>query len=158
MKKLLLAVFIGFSLFINAQQIGSSKDWKIIAIILCTRIEGTSIDNKAFFSFGPKIPITEKDYISLRGHFNWWDLPNRKFVVIPELDYVRKIATFDKEKNIVSVLFTGVGITPNAVSPKFGVSFFYLVSAEVGYNFEFNEYKHFPTEGFRYSIGFNFFI
>lgn len=157
MKKMFFIVFIGLSLSINAQ-IGNSKDWKIIAIILCTRIEATSIDNKAFFSFGPKIPITEKDYVSLRGHFNWWDLPDRKLIVIPELDYVRKIATFDKEKDIISGLYTGVGITPNAVSPKFGVGFYHLISAEVGYNFEFNEYKHFPTKGFRYSLGFNFFF
>ena len=158
MKKLLLAIFIGFSLSINAQQLGSSKDWKIVAIILCTRIEGTSIDNKAFLSFGPKIPITEKDYISLRGHFNWWDLPNRKFIVIPELDYVRKISSFDMEKNIITGFYTGVGITPNAVSPKFGVNFFSFFTTELGYNLEFAEYKHFPTEGFRFSVGINFLL
>lgn len=136
-------------------QYGSDKDWKIIGIIISTRIEATSIDNKAFFSFGPKIPINENNYVSLRGHFNWWDLPDRKLTVIPELDYLRKVASFGGNKNMIKHLYAGAGITPNAVAPKFGVNLFYLFSAELGYNFEYKTYEHFPTEGFRFSFGIN---
>lgn len=155
MKKLLiltLLLIIGLS---KAQQFGNKKDWVIVALIACTRIEITSIDEKAFFSFGTKYPLTDKDYVGLRGHFNWWDLPERQFIVIPELDYFRVIKSFEKDKEIVRRIYLGAGVTPNAVSPKLGINFYYFLTAEVGYNFEYNTYKHFPTKGFRYSFGIN---
>lgn len=155
MKNFILCAFLFFfSLF--KCQVGSSKDWMIVGIILSTRLEATSIDNKAFFSFGPKIPINENNYVSLRGHFNWWDLPKRKFIVIPELDYFRKIASSSESKAIITNFYLGAGITPNAISPKFGINFYSFFSTEFGYNFEYNTYKHFPTNGFRFSLGFNF--
>lgn len=49
------ALFFCFSL--SKGQIGKDEDLKKLIIILATRIEGTSIDNKAFFSLGPKIPM-----------------------------------------------------------------------------------------------------
>lgn len=155
MKNLIIGIIMLLCPFFKAQY-GSDKDWKIIGIIISTRIEATSMDNKAFFSFGPKIPINENNYVSLRAHFNWWDLPDRKLIVIPELDYFHKIASFEGDKNVIKHLYAGAGITPNAVLPKFGVNFFYLFSAELGYNFEYKTYKHFPTEGFRFSFGINF--
>jgi len=112
------------------------------------------MNDKSFLSFGPKIPINENNYVSLRGHFNWWDTPERKFIVIPELDYFRKVATFEGDKNMIKYLYAGVGIT-NAVSPKFGIVFYHFISAEAGYNFEYEPYKHFSTSGFRFSLGFN---
>ncbi|WP_312078598.1 hypothetical protein [Chryseobacterium sp.] len=154
MKNLIIGITVLLCPFFKSQY-GSDKDWKIIELILSTRIEATSIDNKAFFSFGPKIPINENNYVSLRGHFNWWDLPDRKFIVIPELDYFRKIATFEDDKNMIKHLYAGAGITPNAISPKFGVNFYYFFTAELGYNFEYRTYKYFPTEGFRFSFGIN---
>ncbi|MGI9652023.1 hypothetical protein [Chryseobacterium sp. RLHN22] len=154
MKNLILVTLL-LSSFLFKSQIGSEKDWKIIGLILSTRIEATSIDNKAFFSFGPKIPINENNYVSLRGYFNWWDLPDRKFIVIPELDYFRKVATFEGDKNMIKHLYAGAGITPNTVSPKFGINFYYFFTAELGYNFEYKTYKYFPTEGFRFSFGVN---
>lgn len=155
MKTLLLYLFLLLFSSFNGQ-IGNDEELKKIAIILNTRIELTSIDNKAFFSFGSKIPINETNYVSLRGHFNWWDLPKRKFIVIPELDYFNKIASYEKDKAIIRSLYVGAGITPNAVSPKFGVNFYHLFTAELGYNYEFRPYKYFSTEGFRFSVGINF--
>ena len=155
MKKLIFCTLIFLSSFCKAQY-GDNEKGHLLMLAIFTRIEMTSIDEKAFLSFGPKIPISEKDYISLRGHFNWWDLPGKKFVVIPEFDYIRTIATFEDGNPVISNLYAGVGITPYAVSPKFGVAFYHLFTAEVGNNFEFNEYKHFSTKGFRFSIGLNF--
>lgn len=155
MKNLIVCIAVFFSISLKSQ-LGNEKDWKILGIILSTRLEATSVGNKAFVSFGPKIPINENNYVSLRGHFNWWDARGRKFTVIPELDYFRKIASFDGSKTIVTNLYLGGGLTPNAVSPKFGVNFYSLFTAELGYNFEYNTYRHFPTEGFRFSLGFNF--
>jgi len=153
-KNLIVVMVMIFSSSFKSQ-IGNEKDWKIIGVIISTRIEATSIDDKVFFSFGPKIPINENNFVSLRGHFNWWDLPDRKFIVIPELDYFRKIATFKGDKNMIKHLYAGAGITPNAISPKLGVNFYYFFTAELGYNFEYTTYKHFPTEGFRFSFGIN---
>lgn len=155
MKKLIFCLFI-FCFSLLKSQYGSGKDWLVVGIILCTRIEFTSIDNKAFVSFGPKIPINENHYVSLRSHFNWWDLSGRKFIVIPELDYMYKYASFDKYKDILNHIYVGAGVTPNAVSPKFGLNFYHLFSAEFGYNFEYNTYKFFSTKGFRFSTGINF--
>lgn len=111
---------------------------------------------KSFFSFGPKLPIDENNYIGLRGYFNWWDLPGRKFIVIPELDYFRKITSFERERAVATSLYTGVGVSPYAVAPKMGITFYHLFTAELGYNWEFNPYKHFPVKGFRFSVGANF--
>lgn len=154
MKTLMFCLFLVVFPLVKGQ-IGSEKEMKMLAIILGTRIECTSIDSKAFLSLGSKIPINEKNYVGLRGHFNWWDLPGRKFIVIPELDYFRKIASFEENKPIVTGLYAGAGITPNAVSPKFGVNLYYFLTAELGYNYEFTPYKHFSTEGFRFSFGIN---
>ncbi|MBP2617989.1 hypothetical protein [Chryseobacterium jejuense] len=155
MKNLILCIVVSVCSFCKAQ-IGSDKDWAIIGAILCTRIEATSMGNKAFLSIGPKIPINENNYVSLRGHFNWWDLHGRKFIVIPELDYFRKIASFEKYNPIVTSLYTGSGVSPYTISPKFGVTFYKFFTAEMGYNWEFEKYKHFPMKGFRFSIGANF--
>lgn len=46
------ALFFCFSL--SKGQIGKDEDLKKLIIILATRIEGTSIDNKAFFFFRSK--------------------------------------------------------------------------------------------------------
>lgn len=143
------------SLSLFKSQMGNDTEMKKLAIILNTRIEATSIDNKAFFSIGSKLPINEKNYVGLRGHFNWWDLPDRKFIVIPELDYFYKIASYEDNKAIIRSLYAGAGITPNAVSPKFGINFYYFFTCELGYNFEYTPYKHFSTEGFRFSFGIN---
>lgn len=152
MKSLIVCIAVFFSISLKSQ-LGNEKDWKIVGIIMCTRLEATSIDNKAFLSLGPKIPINENNYVSLRGHFNWRDVPGRKFIVIPELDYFRKIGSFSDDS--ITNLYLGAGITPNTVSPKVGVNFIHLFSAEFGYNFEYDTYKHFATEGFRFSIGIN---
>ena len=154
MKKLLILIFPLFIGFSNAQ-IGNQKDWTIIAAIIATRLELTVMDDKSFMSFGPKIPINDKHYVSLRGHFNWWDTPDRKLVVIPELDYLYKVASFEKNKAIITNLYTAAGVSPNAISPKVGINFCHFLSAEAGYNFEYNAPKHFSTEGFRFSLGFN---
>ena len=143
-------LFIGT--FSKAQ---SSDDWKILSIIMGIRLEMTSLDNKAFLSFGPKYPINDKNYLSLRGHFNWWDFPDRKLIVIPELDYIYKVATIESDMALITNLYTGVGISPYAISPKAGINFYNLFSAEFGNNFEFNPYRHFSTKGFRFSIGIN---
>lgn len=158
MKTFILSALL-FCFSLSKGQIGKDEDLKKLMMILATRIECTSIDNKAFFSFGPKIPIGENSnhWIILRGHFNWWDLEGRKFIVIPELDYFYKIASFEKNKNVIRGLYIGAGITPNAVSPKLGINFYYFFTAELGYNFEYKQYKQFPTEGFRFSFGINLF-
>lgn len=136
-------------------QVTREGEFKKLAVILSTRIEATGIDGNVFFSFGPKIPINDNNYVSLRGHFNWWDLPDRKFIVIPELDYFHKIISFKKDDAVIRSFYAGAGITPNAVSPKFGINFYYFFTAEFGYNIEYNTYKYFPTEGFRFSFGIN---
>lgn len=146
-------LFISLSLFKG--QIGNDEEMKKLAIILNTRIEMTSIDKKVFLSVGPKIPINENNYLSVRGHFNWWDLPGRKFTVIPELDYFHKIISFKDDQSIIKSLYAGAGITPYAVTPKLGVNFYYFFTAELGYGHEFNTYKYFPTGGFRFSFGIN---
>lgn len=125
MKNIIIITLILFCPLFKSQ-IGGNKNCKIIGLALSTRIEMTAIDNKAFLSFGPKIPIDENNYVSLRGHFNWWDLPDRQFVVIPELDYFRKIATFEGDKNVIKHLYMGAGITPNAVYPKFGANLLFF--------------------------------
>lgn len=154
MRVLIFCFFLtGISLFKG--QIEREGELKKFAVILSTRIEATSIDNKSFLSFGPKIPIDDNNYVSLRGHFNWWDLPHRKFIVIPELDYFHKVISFEKDEAVIKSLYAGAGITPNAVSPKFGINFYYFFTAEFGYNIEYNTYKYFPTEGFRFSFGIN---
>jgi len=153
MKNFVLIIALSFSSFVNAQ-IGNKKDWAIIGSIICTRLELTIMNDKSFLSFGPKIPLNENNYVSLRGHFNWWDTPERKFIVIPELDYFYKVADF-KEKSMITNLYTGAGITPYAVSPKFGIVFYHFISAEAGYNIEYEPYKYFSTSGFRFSLGFN---
>lgn len=153
MKNFTLIIAMSLCSFVNAQ-IGSQKDWAIIGAIICTRLELTVMNEKSFLSFGPKIPLNENNYVSLRGHFNWWDTPERRFIIIPELDYFYKIADF-KEKSIITNLYTGAGITPNAMSPKFGIVFYHFFSTEAGYNYEYRPYKHFSTAGFRFSLGFN---
>lgn len=97
MKNFVLIIALSFCSFVNAQ-IGNKKDWAIIGSIICTRLELTIMNDKSFLSFGPKIPLNENNYVSLRGHFNWWDTPERKFIVIPELDYFYKIADFKEKK------------------------------------------------------------
>ncbi len=140
--------------FFNAQ-IGNRKDWAIIATILATRMEVTVMNGKSFASFGPKIPVDEKNYVSVRGHFNWWDVQNRKLIIIPELDYLYRINEF-KRKKFISNLYTGAGISPNTFAPKFGLVIYNFLSVEAGYNLEFKPYRHFSTEGFRLSFGLNF--
>lgn len=154
MKTLMIIIFFTSISFFKGQ-IGNERDWKIVAIIVSTRIEATCIDKKVFFSFGPKIPVNENNFVSLRGHFNWWDLPDRKLIVIPELDYLHKVASFEKDRAVITNLYLGAGITPNAVSPKFGINLYYLFTIELGYNYEFDTYKHFSTQGFRFSSGIN---
>ncbi|MCW3159913.1 hypothetical protein [Chryseobacterium oryctis] len=155
MKNLILCCTVLFCSLFKAQ-IGRDKEWESAILILSTRIECTSFDNKGFLSIGMKIPSENgKNYYSLRGHFNWWDLPERKFIVIPELDYFHKIKSFEGQKAVIRSLYLGAGITPNAVSPKFGINFYYFFTAELGYNYEFTPYKHFSTKGFRYSWGIN---
>lgn len=158
MKFCIVCVLL-FCFSLSKGQIGNHEDLKKLITILATRIEATSMDNRAFFSLGPKIPIDKKlnHWIGLRGHFNWWDLKDRKFIIIPELDYFYKIVSFEKNKDIIKGFYLGAGITPNAVSPKLGVNFYYFFTAEVGYNLEYKKYKHFPTEGFRFSLGINLF-
>jgi len=153
--KVLVFYFFLASVPLFKGQIGNDKGWKVVEIIVSTRIEVTSIDDKAFFSFGPKIPIDENNNVSLRGHFNWWDLPDRKFIVIPELDYFHKVLSFKKNKAIIKSLYAGAGITPNAVSPKLGINFYHFFTLESGYNIEYNTYRYFPTKGFRFSFGIN---
>lgn len=153
MKKVILSILILICSFYKAQ-IGSSKDWEKIAIILCTRIEGTMIDDKAFFSVGTKIPFDDTNYISLRGHFNWWDTPERKFTVIPELDYIRKVASFDDD-GVINSLYAAGGISLNYISPKAGLTIYHFLTFEFGYNFEYHQNKYYDTRGFRGSFGIN---
>jgi hypothetical protein len=154
MRILTACLFLtGISLF--KSQVTREGEFKKFAVLLSTRIEATNIDDKAFFSVGPKIPINDNHYISLRGHFNWWDLPGRKFILIPELDYFYKFISYEKNDAVIRSLYAGAGITPNAFSPKFGVNFYYFFTTEFGYNIEYNTYKYFPTKGFRFSFGIN---
>ncbi|UTX50681.1 hypothetical protein [Chryseobacterium sp. MA9] len=151
MKKLALIIAIFLCGFLQAQ-FEEIKEKKWLVILLSTRIEGTSMDNKAFLSIGTKLTDGDKNYYSLRGHFNWWD--ERKLLVIPEFDYFRKVVSFRDDAE-VSSLYAGAGVSPYAVSPKAGISFYHFFCAEFGYNFEYNTYKPFPIKGFRYGMGIN---
>ncbi len=152
MKNIVLGAFLLFFSW-GKSQLGNDKGWKIVAVILSTRIEGTSLGDKTFLSVGMKLPSEDtRNYYSLRGHFNWWD--ERKLLIIPEFDYFRKIKAFGDE-DLITSLYAGAGVSPYAASPKFGVTFCHFFTGEAGYNFEYNTYKHFPVKGFRYSFGFN---
>lgn len=154
MKKLVLLIFIAVFSLVKSQLGGTKEQWTLITLLAGTRIELTSIDQKGFLSFGTKLPINEKNYIGIKGHFNWWDLPGRKFIVIPELDYFRKVTSF-KDDSIITSIYAGTGLNPYSVSPKLGTSFYHIFSVELGYDIEYNSYKHFPMRGFRYCLGFN---
>ena len=154
MKKISILIFL-FMIALSYAQIGSKKDWAIVGAIISTRLELTVMNEQSYASFGPKIPINDHHYVSLRGHFNWWDTPGRKLIVIPELDYLYKVASFEKNKPIITNLYAAAGLSPYAIAPKFGVNFYHFISAEAGHNFEYNPYKYFSTEGFRFSLGFN---
>ena len=82
-----------------SQEIYSGKTDKLLDLIIPTRIELTSMDEKAYLSFGPKFVINEKNYIGLRGHFNWWDADGRKFILIPELDYIYRMYKFEENRD-----------------------------------------------------------
>jgi hypothetical protein len=146
-----------FSSFSKAQFSEIKKD-KLLTLAIMTRIEATNIDGKAFLSVGSKIPLDDRSYVGLKGHFNWWDLPGRKFIVIPELDYIRTTATFEDKNPFIPNLYTGVGISPYAVSPKFGIVFYHFFAVEVGNNFEYNEYKYFPQKVFGFLGELTFFF
>ncbi|CAI8739285.1 hypothetical protein [Chryseobacterium sp. IT-36CA2] len=150
MKKLTLIITVFLCGFLQAQ-FEEIKEKRGLAMLLCTRIEGTSMDRKTFLSIGTKL-TDGYNYYSLRGHFNWWD--ERKLLVIPEFDYFRKVVSF-RDGAEVSSLYAGAGISPYAVSPKAGINFYHFFCAEFGYNFEYNTYKPFPIEGFRFGIGIN---
>lgn len=154
MKKLLLIISIALFGFSKAQ-LGDSKSWTPVAILMCTRVEGTIIHDNAYFTLGTKIPFNEKNYISLRGHFNWWDAENRKFTVIPELDYIRNVKKFSDDAGLSNIYVSG-GISPNYVSPKVGINLYHIFGAEIGYNFNFRENKNLETKGLRGSVGINF--
>ena len=132
---------------------------KLLQTILMTRIELTDLNNKTFLSIGTKIPIDRNNYIGVRGHFNWWDESNRKFLVIPELEYIRKITSYPMivHKTIVTDFYASGGISLNSISPKLGIICYRFFSIEIGYNFDFKDYSYFQTKGFRFSVGINIF-
>ncbi|SDQ34231.1 hypothetical protein SAMN05421664_1231 [Chryseobacterium soldanellicola] len=135
----------------------NSQPNKLAQTALLTRIELTGLRDKAFLSLGTKIPIDEWNYVGVRGHFNWWDESSRKFFIIPELEYIRKITSYPMEahRTIVTGIYASGGISPNFVSLKLGIVCYHFLSIEAGYNFNFKEHSHFQTKGFRFSIGIN---
>ncbi|WP_300686328.1 hypothetical protein [Chryseobacterium sp.] len=151
MKRFVFGIAIFLYSFVKAQ-FEEIKENKGLIILLSTRIEASVMDNKAFLSIGTKLPDGDKNYYSLRGHFNWWD--RRKLLVIPEFDYFRKVVSF-RDGAEVNALYAGAGISPYAVSPKAGINIYHFLSVELGYNFEYNTYKPLPTKGFRYGLGIN---
>lgn len=135
----------------------NSKPSKLAQTALLTRVELTGLRDKTFFSIGTKIPIDEWNYVGFRGHFNWWDESNRKFFIIPELEYIRELGFYPMvaHKTIVTDFYASGGISPNFVSSKLGIVCYHFFSIEAGYNFNFKEHSHFQTKGFRFSIGIN---
>ena len=72
MKKFIVITAVFLCGFLKAQ-FEEIKEKKWLVILVSTRIEGTSMDNKAFWSIGTKLTDGDKNYYILRGHFNWWD-------------------------------------------------------------------------------------
>ncbi|MFC6269076.1 hypothetical protein [Frigoriflavimonas asaccharolytica] len=155
MKTTILFIAMMITSFAFAQKPDVKNDDEILDLLIPTRIELTIFDDKSYFSVGPKYALNEKNYIGLRGHFNWWDADGSKLIVVPELDYIYRISTYDASKSMITSLQTGVGITPNAISPKIGFTFYHFLTAELGNNFQFKEYENFTTKGFRLSFGIN---
>lgn len=153
MKKLILIISI-FLFGFSKAQLGDSKAWAAVAILMCTRAEGTIINDNAYFTLGTKVLFNEKNYIGLRGHFNWWDTENRKLTVIPEIEYLRNVKKFNADASLTNMYVSG-GVSPNFVSPKIGVNLYNIFGAEIGYNFNFRENKNLETKGLRGSVGIN---
>ncbi len=58
---------------------------------------------------------------------------------------------------MITNLYTGAGITPQCGVSKIWNSFFTIfISAEAGYNFEYEPYKHFSTLRFQIFFGIQF--
>ncbi|MBE4947588.1 hypothetical protein [Chryseobacterium culicis] len=151
MKRLIVITALFLCGFLKAQY-EEVKEKKWLVILLSTRIEGTVMNRTTFLSIGTKLTDGDKNYYSLRGHFNWWD--ERKLLVIPEFDYFRKVVS-SKDGALLSAVYVGTGVSPYAVSPKIGINFYHFFSLELGYNFEYNAYKPFPIKGFRHGEGIN---
>lgn len=68
MRKFVVIITIFLCGFLKAQfEEIKEKEW--LVFLLSTRIEGTSMDNKAFLSIGTKLTDGDKNYYSLRGYF-----------------------------------------------------------------------------------------